>query len=214
MKVDIPNMQTRGACRLFRPKRGDVFYSTTHYSSAQLRYATLPDNLDTGRARTTHPLTQSQGRGAHGLHTHGPPAVGQGQRMGLGVEDPVVETEQGGVTEQEVKVLQGLGEPKALHVVHLRGDGLDDVLAAVVARGVHFGHDGVQRGVAVGGACVLDDGLEHVPADVAPVGVAGDAVHDEDAFDGFRSQQVFRVHDLEPARGEVAGGLAVVVEAV
>lgn len=60
---------------------------------------------------------------------------------------------------------------------------------------------------------MFDDVFEHVPADVAPVGVAGHAPHDEDGFDGFRAEEVLGGRDGEVAlwervRGADDAGLA------
>lgn len=35
--------------------------------------------------------------------------------------------------------------------------------------------------------CVFHDGFEHLPALLTPVCVAGDTIHDEDGFNGFRT---------------------------
>jgi len=92
--------------------------------------------------------------------------------MGLGVEHPLVEADDVGLGEQEVKVLERLGQPEALHAVLEPG-----------RVGRHVG-DGA---VAHLGARVLDDGLEHAPALFLPRRVARDAVHVPDRLDRLGS---------------------------
>lgn len=92
--------------------------------------------------------------------------------MSLGVEDPLVEADEVGLGEEEVVVLERLGDPEALHLVLDVGGRGEDVV------------DGAVGELGAGGG---DGGLEHLPALVHPGGVAGDAVHVPYGLDGFRA---------------------------
>lgn len=92
------------------------------------------------------------------------------KRMRLGIQHPLIQTDDVGLREEQVVVLERLGEPEALHLVLQAGLGLRDVV------------DGAVGKLGAGG---LDGGLEHAPALVHPFGVAGDAVHVPYGFYGF-----------------------------
>jgi hypothetical protein len=84
------------------------------------------------------------------------------ERMGLRVEHPLIQANDVWLREEQVVVLERLGEPEALHLVLEHG-----LLAVDVVNG------------AVGnlGARGVDGGLEHLPAFFHPRGIAGDTVH-------------------------------------
>lgn len=94
--------------------------------------------------------------------------------MGLRVEHPLVQANDARLREQQVVVLERLGEPKALHLV------LESRLLAV---------DVVDGAIGYPGARGAGGGLEHLPALFHPRGVAGDAVHVPYRFDSFRSNK-------------------------
>ena len=79
------------------------------------------------------------------------------------------------ILKQEPQVLQGLGEPEALHLVE----------ETTVDNG-HIAHARVSRP----GAGVLDDVLKGLPGHVLVLGVAGDAEGVVERLDGFRAQDV------------------------
>lgn len=90
--------------------------------------------------------------------------------VGLGVEDPVIQADDIGLGEEEVEVLEGLGDPETLHLVFEIG---------------RLGEDVPDGAVCEFGACSADDGFEHLPSLVHPGWVASDAVHVPNGFDGF-----------------------------
>jgi len=90
--------------------------------------------------------------------------------MRLRIQHPLIQTNHILRLKQQIKVLERLGEPKALHLVVQRG---------------YFLRDVVDGRVAVLGGRVLVDGDEHAPAGFAPVVVACDAVHVPYGLDGF-----------------------------
>jgi hypothetical protein len=92
--------------------------------------------------------------------------------MRLGIQHPFVETDDIGRRVQQVKILEGLGQPEGFHLVDL------DLV---------FVEDVVDGRVAVLGRRGVDDGLEHAPALVLPRLVAGYAVHVPYRLDGFGS---------------------------
>lgn len=90
--------------------------------------------------------------------------------MRLGIQHPVIETDQVLLCKQEIEVLQRLSEPEALHgVVELR-DGFCHIV------------DG--RVTVLGCRCAVH-GFEHAPPGFAPVRVACDAVHVPHRLDCF-----------------------------
>lgn len=102
--------------------------------------------------------------------------------MGLGVKDKQVVTVSLDLKlvilgKDKVQVLEGLGEPEALHL---------GVEAAAV-----LGHDVCDAGEAARvDAQGAVKGLEGVPGEVLPLGVAGDAVGVVDALEGLGPQDV------------------------
>ena len=93
--------------------------------------------------------------------------------MRLRVKHPLVQADLVRRREQQVKVLERLGQPEALHVVRERGlPGRGDVVDGAVA-----GRHRRRR----------DDGLEHAPPLLLPRRVARDAVHVPDGLYCFRA---------------------------
>lgn len=90
--------------------------------------------------------------------------------MRLGIQNPIIQTNNILLRKQQIKVLERLREPETLHLVAKRRFRSCDVVDGAVA---------VER------RRVFIDGLEHAPAGFAPFGVAGYAVHVPYGFDGF-----------------------------
>lgn len=101
-----------------------------------------------------------------------PSGIRPSHRMGLSVEDPLVQRDDVFATEEQEEIFQRLGEPEALHRVSLAGYRLGDI---------------VDGGVAVRGARSGANVVEHAPAGLAPVRIAGDAVHVVNGFNSFGS---------------------------
>jgi hypothetical protein len=95
--------------------------------------------------------------------------------MRLSIQHPIIQTHNLLVLEQQIKVLERLGQPEALHRVLERGLGLGHV---------------VDGAIAVLGARVPVHGLEHAPARGAPVRRARQPVHVPHGFDGFGAERV------------------------
>lgn len=93
--------------------------------------------------------------------------------MRLGIQNPVVETNGVGCRVEQVKVLERLGKPEALHGIRLGGVRRRD---QVYSRVTPFG---------LGGRYYR---FEHLPSLFLPDGVAGDAVHVPHGLDGFRPE--------------------------
>jgi hypothetical protein len=94
--------------------------------------------------------------------------------MRLGIQNPLIQAHNILRLKQQVKILQRLREPEALHLVVECRRQLCDV---------------VNRRVAVLRRRVPVNGKEHVPADFAPVHVAGNAVHVPYGFDCFGAKR-------------------------
>ena len=105
--------------------------------------------------------------------TNDRPKGDQGQGEGWEISQYVIiQTHDLRIAEQQIEVLERLGQPKRLHFVTQARFGRRDVT------------DGRKAVRSFGGAI---DGFEHGPALVTPALVTGDAVHDEDGLDGFGS---------------------------
>lgn len=81
--------------------------------------------------------------------------------------------------ENQVQILESLGQPKTLHLVLLSRHGLTHI---------------EDLGVAVFGASGLVDTLEHAPCNVLQGLVSGNAVHDEDRLEGLGSEDRMSVN--------------------
>ena len=101
----------------------------------------------------------------------------QSKWMSFSVEHILVETYHVRRRKDEIKVLERLGHPKALHAIFLGR------CSPIHGRDVG---NGAVRDIRARGA---DDGLEHAPALFLPGWVAGDAVHVPDGFYCFRAKQ-------------------------
>lgn len=98
------------------------------------------------------------------------------ERMCLGIQDPFVQRNDVRGLEEQVKILERLGEPEALHVVLL-------IPAIALVLGGHIA-DGAVAGVRPGR---FDYCLEHAPTLFLPRWIARDAVHVPDGLDGLGS---------------------------
>ncbi len=107
--------------------------------------------------------------------------------MRLRVEHELVQVQDLGLAEDGVEVLQRLRQPEALHLV---------VLARLLGRHV------VDLCARDRGLGMLFDLRKHAPGGVLEGFVAGQAVQDEDRFDGFGAQDVARVGHGGEARGD------------
>lgn len=90
--------------------------------------------------------------------------------MRLSIQHPFIQAHDAFLRKKEVEVFQRFGEPETLH--------------AIAQLGRRLGHI-VNGRVAKLGRRVCNDGLEHAPPGVAPVGGAGNAVHVPYRFYGF-----------------------------
>lgn len=97
------------------------------------------------------------------------------QRVSLGVQNPPVQVHDRRFTEDEVEILQRLGQPETLHAVALLGH-----------RKPHVVHGGVGDGRLRGRV----DALEHGPRRVLQLLVARDPVEYEDGLDGLGAKNV------------------------
>ncbi len=107
--------------------------------------------------------------------------------MSLRVDHPLIQRNQVGViTEQQIQVLESLGEVESLHLVS-------------VAR--RLGPlDRVYGGVALAELGVFLEGLEDLPAPLPVLGVLGGAVHVEERLDRLRPLQVVLRSELQGER--------------
>lgn len=103
------------------------------------------------------------------------------------LQHEMIQADNVGLGVQQVEVLQRLGQPERLHLIDLRRRGI---------------HHVVDSGVRDARGRVRLDGLEHVPAALGPVLLAGDAPEDEDGLDGLGAEEVSSVVGLGEARGE------------
>lgn len=97
--------------------------------------------------------------------------LGELVRMGLGVEDPLVQADEAGIGEHQVRVLQGLSkEETLLEVGQSRVAGIIDI---------------IQAGEATICTAVLVDSRENSPSLVLPCGLTSQTVEIEQTFQGF-----------------------------
>lgn len=90
--------------------------------------------------------------------------------MRFGIQNPIIQTPIFFIVKQQPCIFQCFGEPEAFHVV-LKGWRIN-------------GHI-LDGGVAERCSNVLEDGSDHFPAGLAPVVLAGYAVHVKDRFESF-----------------------------
>lgn len=104
------------------------------------------------------------------------------------IQHPLIQAHQLEITEYEVEVLECLGQPETLHAVHLGGLLLGDIV------------DGGRGNICTRS---LLDVCEHDPGLLHPLGVSGEAIHDEDGLDGLGSQDVSAIVDHGHTLGDV-----------
>ena len=90
------------------------------------------------------------------------------------LQNIVIQTDVVWLGENQVQILESLGQPETLHLVLLSRHGLTYI---------------EDLGVAVLGARGLVDALEHAPCNVLQGLVSSNAVHDEDGLEGLRSEE-------------------------
>ena len=106
--------------------------------------------------------------------------------MRLSIQNPLVQTPRPRLIKQQIKILQRLRRPKALHTI--------------LPLGRHLRHI-VDRRIPIQRPCMRIDGGEHNPAHVSPVLLAGDTVHIEDAFNSFGAEEILFRADFDEAGG-------------
>ncbi len=92
------------------------------------------------------------------------------------LQNPLIQTHNLGLTENQIEVLQRLRGPETLHPIRFRW---------WIRRNV------VERRVGELGAGMTGNGFEHNPGGILEGGVAGDAIEDEEGLDGFGSGGVW-----------------------
>jgi hypothetical protein len=108
------------------------------------------------------------------------------ERMSFCIEDIIIETDQARIAEDEIEILQGLCCPETLHAVRL-----GSIWVAHI-------HDGRICDVRLR---MLVDALPHFPRHLLELLVTGDSIQNEDALNGFRSEDVSTIiHGRETCR--------------
>jgi hypothetical protein len=92
--------------------------------------------------------------------------------MRLGVQQPVVKTPDILIVHEKIRILKRLGQPEALHAVLVPRSSLRDV---------------VDGSVRKSGAGAFENCGDHTPTALAPIWLAGYAVHVEYRFEGLRA---------------------------